>query len=829
MKKRKTTIIIAIVSCFACLIAVIFYFNRNDYPKNIAKNVLVITLDTTRADRIGIYGYEKARTPNIDNLARNGLWFDEAFSSVPITLPSHCSIFTGTYVLYHQVRNNGSYFLPGKINTLAEILKNKNYITSAFISSFTLDSRFGLNRGFDLYNDNLILNQTRVKTFDSERPAELVFKDFSTWFNKNYNKKFFSWIHFYDPHLPYSPPEPYKSQFQTEPYDGEIAYMDEYIGKILSLLKEKKLLDNTLIVIAGDHGEAFGEHGELGHGFFCYQESLNVPLIFYSQDEFPKNKKVTQRVNLSDIMPTILDYLDIKIPNYIQGKSLLPYINKNIPNGRSFYVESVMPYEVLGCAIIKGIIKNNYKYLDLPRPELYNLETDPFEKKNLYVKKIQLAKSLQGFMKKLESSYNTLKPDSKRKLSDKEIKKLRSLGYLSSTKRRDSSKKLPDPKDKIKGWNECIKGSQYFSQGRTDDAIQCFKKSIELNNEFSEPYAMLAFINYKKGNIEEAEALYKKGIEINSDDYILRMEYIKLLIFQKEFTEALKKLRELEDLKLIAFEVEIFNLSGMVYMNMNYNTEAIFYFKKALKKEPENHSINIMLARCLNRQNKFSEALNIFLELEKSTPDDSEFMLDIAMTYGELKKYERSKSYFKKLLEKNPLPIIYYYYAVILSRIEEYEEAVKNMRKFANLYTKDDSQRKKALDCIETWSQHDNNTIRLKKAFALQRSGKPEEALKIYLQLEKIDPNDFNLVFNMAMVYGMMGKYSKSSDYFKRGIKIKSVPVIYFNYAFFLSKAGRYSEAIKNMKQFLEIYPKNDATRQSALQFIENMKTLKRD
>jgi arylsulfatase A-like enzyme/Tfp pilus assembly protein PilF len=843
MNKKKTPIIIVVTACIACVAAVVFYLSRDKQPKDAASNVLVITLDTTRADRIGIYGHDKAQTPNIDDLARKGAWFERAFSSVPLTLPSHCSIFTGTSVLYHQVRNNGTYFLPEQVETLAEILQKKNYSTSAFIASFTLDSRFGLNKGFHVYNDNLVLKQTQVKTFDSERPAELVFNDFSTWFHRNYDKTFFSWVHFYDPHLPYSAPEPYKSRFQEDPYDGEIAYMDEYVGKIISLLKEKNALDNTLIVIVGDHGEAFGEHGEVGHGFFCYEESLAVPLIFYSSKGIPENKKVSQRVNLSDVMPTILDYLDIETPKYIQGESLMPYMTKNIAKIRSFYIESVMPNEVVGSAVVKGIVKGNYKYLDLPKPELYHLAADPMEKENLYADKTDVAHGLHTSMKALETRYNTLKAESKRTLSAEETQKLRSLGYLSSTKKTDASGKLPDPKDKIAGWNENIKGSQYYSEGKIEEAIRCLKRSIELDGDFSEPYALLAFINFQKGNIEEAETLYKKGMEVNPDDYLLRIEYIKLLIFQKKFTDALRILKELETLKLIAYDAEIFNLIGTVNSYMNNTPEAVSYFKKALKVEPENQGVKLMLARTLNVQGKFDEGLAILLELEKNTPDNINVLLNIAMTYGELKDYEHSKSYFEKILRKDSSPIHLYYYAVTLSGAGEYEEAVKKMTAFTNTYTQDDERRREALQWIEAWSKAANTSDTgstaaaasaesademFKKAFALQRSGKAAEALDIYLQLEKTNHGNFNLVFNMAMVYGMLEKYETAEEYFKQALKIKPVPVVYFNYAFIMSKAGKYDEAIEKMKKFLELYPNNDDTRRNALQFIENMKALKK-
>ncbi|MBM3284805.1 MAG: sulfatase, partial [Candidatus Aminicenantes bacterium] len=240
--------------------------------KDSSLNVLLVTLDTTRADRLGCYGYEKAKTPNLDFLAAKGVRFQNAYCQVPLTTPSHCSILTGTYPLYHQVRNNGSYALSAEITTLAEVLKGRDFQTAAFVSSFTVDSRFGLDQGFDVYDDTFVAGQT-FKALNSERKAEAVFAAFSRWVEKGIAQPFFCWVHFFDPHLPYDPPPPFNEEFADDLYDGEIAYMDYYLGKTVALLRERNLLSRTLVILAGDHGEAFGEKVEAGHGVFLYDET----------------------------------------------------------------------------------------------------------------------------------------------------------------------------------------------------------------------------------------------------------------------------------------------------------------------------------------------------------------------------------------------------------------------------------------------------------------------------------------------------------------------------------------------------------------------------
>ncbi|MFC2158560.1 sulfatase, partial [Acidobacteriota bacterium] len=246
-------------------------------------NVLLITLDTTRADRLGCYGYSKAKTPFLDFLAQNGVRFSNAYCQVPLTLPSHCSILTGTYPTFHNVHNNGTYSLDPSHLTMTEVLQSKDFQTGAFLASFSVDSRFGLDQGFDLYDDNF-QEGSPFKAVNSERTAEDVYSRFSAWLDEFHTQQFFSWVHFFDPHLPYRPPDSYAIDFSENPYDGEIAYMDSYIGAVIKKLRDKNILGKTLIIIAGDHGEGLGDKVETGHGIFLYDNVMRVPLIFYAEN-----------------------------------------------------------------------------------------------------------------------------------------------------------------------------------------------------------------------------------------------------------------------------------------------------------------------------------------------------------------------------------------------------------------------------------------------------------------------------------------------------------------------------------------------------------------
>ena len=259
--------IIFIITILLIALAFIFIFMGRE-RKTLDLNIMIITLDTTRPDHIGCYGNKNVKTPNIDWIANRGIRFENCYVPAPLTLPSHCSLFTGKYPLGHYVRNNGTYFLNQNETTLAECFKQKGYETYAVIAAYVLLSRFGLNQGFDIYDDSLD-NDEMIKNFASEITADQVYKKFRYWFEGNSGeKKFFAWIHFYDPHLPYQPPKEYVNEKETDLitlYDGEIAFVDEYVGKIIDDLKSKDVLDETLLILVGDYGEAFGEHQEYGH------------------------------------------------------------------------------------------------------------------------------------------------------------------------------------------------------------------------------------------------------------------------------------------------------------------------------------------------------------------------------------------------------------------------------------------------------------------------------------------------------------------------------------------------------------------------------------
>src|SRR5579863_1666687 len=355
-------------------------------------NVVVITIDTLRADHLGCYGYKQIRTPNIDALAAESARFERAYTPVPVTLPAHTAIFTGTYPTLSGMHDFSGNKLNPSQPTLASVLKQQGYVTGAVIGSAVLDSRFGLNRGFDFYYDHFDFNRLQESNLEEmDRPGNVVADVALDWLEKNHGSKFFLWMHLYDPHYPYRPPAPYSEQYKDRLYDGEIAFADAQVGRLVAYLKANGLYRNTLIVLTGDHGESLGEHGEKTHGFFIYNATLHVPVIVHLPGA-ASPRVVPELANLADLMPTILQALKIEVPAQVQGQSLLPLLLPKTAaakeeSSRNLYAETFLPRLHFNWSELRALETEKYHYIDAPRPELYDLAADPGETVNLYAEK----------------------------------------------------------------------------------------------------------------------------------------------------------------------------------------------------------------------------------------------------------------------------------------------------------------------------------------------------------------------------------------------------------------------------------------------------------
>ena len=640
-------------------------------------NVLLVTLDTTRPDRLGAYGYEKAGTPALDALARNGVRFANAYCPVPMTLPSHCSILTGTGPLYHKVHNNGTYYLNKDIVTLTERLKDKGYRTSAFVSSFNVDSRFGVGKGFDVFDDRFGEDEM-IKTFRSERRAADTAAAFLAWLDGPGAGPFFSWVHFYDPHMPYDPPAAYKERY-ADPYDGEIAYMDSCLGKVLDRLRARGLLDRTLIVVAGDHGEALGEKGEVDHGVFIYDVTMKVPLLFHAPRNLPRGLVLSSRVRLIDIMPTVLDAIKLPPGKQVQGTSLLPFMTEKRKDDLPCYLESYYPLETYGWSELVGLIEGGRKLIRAPRPELYDLVADPGETRDIVQRESGRAASMMKRLKELIAAESSDFALSRRKLSREEEERLRSLGYVGGDASvRVGKGPLPDPKDMMTEFRILYRAKTNEWDGKWDDAEKDYREILRLQPDVAWRYIDLAIFLTRRDRLAEAIDVVKGGLARMPDSFVLLSRLAHLQMWAGRFDEAYGTSQEALRIDPRYFDALV--IAGSVQDIRGSWTEAEAFYRRALDIEPENKVVLMKYAYVLGALGRGEEALRIDEGLKELYPKDVRLRQDLGVIYAGLGRFDRAEENLRKAVELQPSPETWFNLASVLEQAGKLEEAVRYLR-----------------------------------------------------------------------------------------------------------------------------------------------------
>ena len=492
-------------------------------------NVLLITLDTTRADHIGVYGRMPRLTPNIDRLAGRGTVFTRAFSHTPMTLPAHANILTGQTPLYHGVADNNGYRLDERFITLAEQLRGRGYATAAFVSSFVLGREFGLDQGFDLYHEPL--SKDTFLASESVAAAQ-------RWLGGQ-KGRWFCWLHLWDPHFPYAPPAPFAGRFAKDPYSGEIAYVDAELGNLFSFLERSGRLDSTVLVITGDHGEALGEHGEFEHGFFAYNSTIHVPLIVCLPGE--RHRTVPALVSHVDIFPTVCAALGLPAPPGLAGRSLRALIQGGSEAERPVYIESKGPYLTRGWAPLEGFIADGMKYIDLPIKELYDLRRDFHESKNI-ISSRKLA-DLAGALAELKKEMSGTEAAAARMtLSPEASRRLRSFGYLAGIKveKKAQFSREDDLKTLLPIENELRRANQLFNQGKYREAGEIYEKVIAARPDDMGSYAHLADSLHYLRQPQAAVETLRRGLRRKPESMELKA---KLGVFLTEVGRLMRRPR----------------------------------------------------------------------------------------------------------------------------------------------------------------------------------------------------------------------------------------------------------------------------------------------
>jgi arylsulfatase A-like enzyme/tetratricopeptide (TPR) repeat protein len=607
--------------------------------------------------------------------------FSNAYAQVPLTLPSHASIMTGLNPAAHGVHNNGTYILSSERATLAKILRANGYKTAAFVASFSVDSRFGLDQGFDLYDDNIQENSP-FKALNSERKAEQVFAPFAAWFDSLKEEKFFCWVHFFDPHLPYSPPVPYSDQFAGRLYDGEVAYVDFLIGSIMRKIREKNILGRTLVVIAGDHGEAFGEKGEAGHGVFLYDMTLRVPLILLAESHLPSIKTIPARVRLIDVMPTILDMVNLTPPPGIQGTSLVPFIQGKKKTDLETVIETVYPKENFNWASLAGLISGRWKYIRAPKEELYDLKADPAENQNLLSTRPKEAAELRAGLEK--SIKESLVPGSsgKRTLSAEEQDRLRSLGYIDYSDKTAGGRE-PDPKDKIDELRMVQDAEKFEFDGNYRAAAELHEKMLALRPGAASSYINLALARARLGDFDAAIRTLKLGIEKipNSTLLLSRLGYTYFVTDKTE--EALAAMAEV--LKIDPRYIDALTATAVIFDSRGEKDKARDYYERGLAIEPENKFLRLSYAQNLAEAGRIAEAVDLYTRLIKDYPQDPTPYQLLGVTYLMVRDFDKAVENLREAMFIKPSPPVYYYLAMASKEKGDLPEAVR----YLELYLED--------------------------------------------------------------------------------------------------------------------------------------------
>lgn len=593
-------------------------------PQKLVLNVVLITIDTLRADHVGCYGYKLIQTPNIDSLASDGVRFERAFTPVPATLPSHAAMLTGTYPMLSGMHDFSGNKLSSQQPTLATLLKQAGYATGAAVGAAVLDSRFGLNQGFDFYYDHFDFSRLDETNLDEmERPGNVVADLALDWLSKNSQKKFFLWMHLYDPHYPYRPPEPYLHEYTDRPYDGEIAFADAQVGRLLHFLKDKGLYSDTIIVLSGDHGESLGEHGEKTHGFFVYNATMHVPLII----RMPQKSTVAtvaDPVSLVDLMPTILNGIGLEVPPQTQGKNLLPQMQKQPDADRNLYGETFLPRIHFNWSELRAVENTKYHFIDAPRPELYDLAKDPGETRNLFSDKKAVAEEMRAKLVGLIREYSAGKElAEKTGLDPALMERLKSLGYAGFSGGGDptiTNRALPDPKDRIAVYeliSDAISDSQH---GRFTESIDKLNAALKTESNSVPAHYLQGLNYYRTKRYADAADEFQKTVQL-SPDYALAVFNLGMAQARAgQIDPAIASLQRALQLDGTNFEAA-FNL-GVAYLQKKELEPAAAAFRQSVTGNPEFARGHKALGETLLYQGKLDEAVAELRRAVELAPQD---------------------------------------------------------------------------------------------------------------------------------------------------------------------------------------------------------------
>ena len=631
--------------------------------------ILLISVDTLRADRLGCYGYAGAATPVLDGLARRGVRVERALAPTPITLPSHTTLLTGTYPALHGVRNNGTFRLGAEPATLPERFNEAGYRTAAFVGSAMLDSRYGLDRGFEHYDDSMPVSREAGRLV-AELPASEVSRRAGDWMRVHAEERWFVWAHYFDPHYDYDAPEPFASRFADRPYDGEVAYVDTAIGDLLETLESIRQLENTLVVVTADHGESLGEHGERSHGIFVYESTMRVPLILTWPPALPRGRILEGIARLNDVAPTLLDLAQLPPLPRSQGESLLPAIRDNAPLRRQALLESWLPRLNYGWSELVALQDDRWKLIRAPVSELYDLAADPREENN---RAAALPLVAEEYRQRLEAALHRASDAglvspaaSPPNPQTKEL--LRSLGYVGAYPEEQPSVEhvpgggeadyhtLADPKAKIAEFLEVSEALLILSSGRTTEALRRLRAGESSNPTSVFIKRQLASALTQLGQLPEAEEKLRAAVRLNPHNPGALLDLVELIVEQSPGAERLREAEALlrEALRQNPDLAPAHHLQGVIHQARGRNDLAVAEYRRALALLPGQISSIGNLAVLLEQSGDLDGALTLYERGIEIDPANPRMLTSTAWILFRLGRQQEAAQRLRRISEQHP-------------------------------------------------------------------------------------------------------------------------------------------------------------------------------
>lgn len=618
-------------------------------------NVILITLDTTRADHIGCYGYQRARTPAMNALANDGVLFERAYAPVPVTLPSHASMLTGLYPPEHGLHLNGRGRLGDTIPVLAEILRSAHYETGAFIASFVLNSKFGLDRGFQHYDDQFAEAGASEDPVHQRRDGRKVMDNALAWLKERKAKSFLCWIHLYDAHGFYDArPKIFGSEFVRNPYDAGIAYMDLQIQRLREFVKSRKIADRTLIIIVGDHGEDLMEHQELQHGHQIYDTTLRVPLIFSGSPSVKSGARVSDPVSLVDLMPTILDCLHLRQPGRTTGRSVKAALDGRKIESRPCYAETDLPFLENRWAPLRGLVTERWKYIETTRSELFDMINDPNETQNLVETQPDTFQEIRNIFEEFTGQM-VPREASAVNLTVNEQQILESLGYLGSRSDKtqtDVAQNLPDIKDMLPLFNDLMVARTLLRDGAADPAIAKLRVIVEKAPSYVQARLVLGDALFFQQQFAEAAAIFEAVIAERTENDDAEGRLANTLAAQGRLEESVPYYRMV--LKKVPMGAQYVIRFALVLKELGRPLEALTVLGDAVRENPQNLHAQLELGNSLMQLGRMKEAVPHFETILKFHPKQTMARLNLASALAHERRFTDAVAHATRAVEDAP-------------------------------------------------------------------------------------------------------------------------------------------------------------------------------